>query len=122
MIRKISEKRLAKGEKLGWNSTIKAKAYSLKKTPIKKISDKASKLWQEARKLCLARFGHKCILCGATDGEMHVHHWDETRVQNPSRKYDQTNLVVLCRKCHFHSGADANFYRLRDRIAKVLEG
>lgn len=120
MIRKISEKRLKKGERLAWNSTIKAKSYTLKKSPIRKVSKKAASLWAEARRICLNKFGHKCLLCGAT-GELHVHHWEETRTQNPSRKYDQSNLVPLCPCCHNHNGADERFFRLKERITKKLQ-
>lgn len=120
MIRRISEKRLKKGERLAWNSTIKAKSYTLKKSPLKKISQKSAKLWAEARKICLERFGHKCFLCGATKN-LHCHHWQFTRTQDPSKKYDQDNLVMLCEKCHNHNGADEAFFRLKERITKKLQ-
>ena len=116
MIRKISEKRLSKGEKLCWNSTIKAKAYTLKKSPLRKVSRKSANLWEKAKKECLEHYGKRCFLCGAENCEIHIHHWQETRSQNPARKYDQTNLVPLCSKCHNHHGVDDRFYELRDKI------
>lgn len=118
MLKKISNKRLAKGEKLAWNSTIKAKAYTLKKSPLRKVSKKSASLWSKARKECLERYGNRCFLCGAENCEIHIHHWQETRSQNPARKYDITNCVPLCSKCHNHNGVDARFYELREMIAK----
>lgn len=119
MLRKISKKRLAKGEKLAWNSTIKAKSYTLKKTPIKKVSDKQAKLWNEAREKCLDIWGHKCFLCGASEKDgavLHAHHYLYTRSQRPDLKYNQSNLCCLCSKCHNHHGVDDRFYELRDKI------
>lgn len=120
MLRKISEKRKAKGEHLCWNSTIKAKAYTLKKSPIKKISNKARKLWEETRKEVFQIYGKKCILCGSEEC-IEVHHFDQTRSQNPARKYDTTNLVPLCKKCHNHNGVDERFYALREIIIAKLK-
>lgn len=119
-IRKISEKRLKKGETLCWNSTIKAKKYTLKKSPIRKVSKKSANLWAEARKKCFERYGKKCFLCGAT-GELHCHHWQEARSQNPARKYDIDNLCVLCSRCHNHHGVDKRFYELKNDIEKKLK-
>lgn len=119
MIRKISEKRLKKGERLAWNSTIKAKPYTLKKSPIRKVSKKAASLWAEARRICLNRFGHKCLLCGATTN-LEVHHI-LLRSDRPDLKYDQDNLCVLCSKCHNHHGKDEAYFRLTERITKALQ-
>lgn len=121
MIKRISDKRKAKGERLAWNSTIKAKSYTLKKTRIKKVSDKSRKLWDECRKKVFEKYGRKCLLCGQTEGELHVHHWNFTRTQDPSKKYDIDNLCVLCSKCHNHNGADLEFYILREKIKERLK-
>lgn len=101
-----------------YNSTFKAKKYTLKKSPLNKVSKKSASLWAKARKICLDNYGHQCFLCGATDCEIHIHHWQETRTQNPARKYDQTNLIPLCSSCHNHQGADEKFYELRNLIQK----
>lgn len=116
MLRKISMKRLQKGEKLAWNSTIKAKAYTLKKSPLRKVSKKSASLWSKARKECLERYGNRCCLCGAENCEIHIHHWNYTRSQAPALKYDVSNLVPLCKHCHNHNGADARFYEIRKEI------
>lgn len=119
-MKKISDKRKSKGEKLCWNSTLKAKAYSLKRTPLKKVSKKTLNLWNQARKECFENYGKRCFLCGADNCELHIHHWDETRSQNPARKYDLTNLVPLCKHCHSHHGVDARFYELKKQIGKKM--
>lgn len=84
------------------------------KTTIRKISKKASSLWAKARRECLETYSC-CFLCGAT-GTMHIHHWQYTRQQRPDLKYDQSNLVALCPRCHNHQGADARFYELKKLI------
>lgn len=119
MIKKISDKRKALGERLGWNSTIKAKFYTLKKSPIRKVSKKSAKLWEKTREEVFKIYGHKCILCGSEEN-IEVHHFQVTRTQDPSRKYDTTNLVPLCSRCHSHNGADEKFYILREKINERL--
>ena len=79
------------------------------------VSKKSASLWAKARKECLAIYGHKCFICGAT-GELHCHHWRFTRAQRPDLKYDQDNLCILCSRCHNHTGADKRFYELQTLI------
>lgn len=123
MIKKISDKRLAKGEKLCWNSTLSAKKCTLKKSSLKKVSDKQSRLWKEARAICLDNWEHKCFLCGAEESKgaiLHAHHGFYTRSQRPDLKYEQWNLVCCCDKCHNHHGVDARFYELKKQIIDKL--
>lgn len=123
MLNKISKKRLEKGEKLAWNSTIKAKSSALKKTPLKKVSDKQARLWKEAREECLNIWGHKCFLCGASEKNgaiLNAHHYLYTRSQRPDLKYVQSNLCCLCSNCHDHHGVDDRFYQLKDLITNKL--
>lgn len=120
MIKRISDKRRAKGIRLGWNSTIKARFYTLKKSPIRKVSKKSAQLWEKTRQEVFKIYGHKCLLCGSEEN-LHVHHFQVTRTQDPSRKYDVTNLVPLCEKCHKHNGADERFYVLREKINERLD-
>lgn len=109
-----------------WNSTLNTESKKHremrlagllpKKTyKIAKVSKKSASLWAKARKECLIAYGNKCFLCGAT-GELHVHHWMYTRTQRPDLKYDQSNLVPLCPRCHNHTGADQRFYELKNMI------
>jgi 5-methylcytosine-specific restriction endonuclease McrA len=74
--------------------------------------------WRKASGICRERFGGACMLCGYFgDGRAYcAHHWQETRAENPARKYDQDNLVWLCDRCHNHSGNDARFYELKRQI------
>jgi 5-methylcytosine-specific restriction endonuclease McrA len=121
-MKKISDKRKAKGEVMCWNSTIKAKVYILKKSPIRKVSKKSATLWNKARNECFEKWGKKCFLCGETQGELHCHHWQATRSQEPSRKYDLDNLVPLCKRCHSHNGVDKRFYELKNDIENKMKG
>ena len=89
------------------------------KATIRKASKKASSLWAKARRECLKTYSC-CFLCGAT-GTMHIHHWQYTRQQRPDLKYDQSNLVALCPRCHNHQGADARFYELKKLIQQRKE-
>ena len=89
--------------------------------PIRPVSKKSASLWTQARKECLNRYGRKCFLCGRSDLPLHIHHWEYTRQQRPDLKYDQSNLVPLCAKCHNHCGNDHKFYDLKARIHNKIE-
>ena len=106
----ISKKRLAEMASGTWKPK--------QRKPLAKMSKKAISEWNKARNECFAIYGRKCFLCGQQYGELHCHHWQETRTQNPARKYDQSNLIPLCAKCHNHNGADTRFYELQKRIYK----
>lgn len=57
------------------------------------------RLWQKLRNEVFRRYGHTCMRCGRTTGEMHVDHvkpW----AKFPEQRYDSDNLQVLCRECH----------------------
>lgn len=107
----ISKKRLAQGVRFN----------TLKRTPLRPISKKTSVIWNNTRNAVLNKYGRKCFLCGRSDLPIHIHHFDECRSQNPSRKYDIDNLVPLCAKCHQHTGCDKQFYVLREKIRRKLE-
>jgi|GEM_PF-4452963 len=88
--------------------------------PIRKISENWKKIWLLTRKICFDKWGKVCFLCGSVEN-IQVHHWQQTRSQNPSRRTDQTNLIPLCAKCHSHNGADKRFYELKEQIERKLK-
>jgi hypothetical protein len=106
--------RIYKGVKYNFNSTIKSKPKK-----IKLISAKSKNLWEKAKQECFKKFGKRCFLCHCTEN-IEVHHWQETRSRNPSRKYDPNNLVPLCHHCHNHKGNDTNFEKLKERITMIM--
>ena len=110
-LRPISKKRLAKIEA--------GEIQPKKQKPIKKVSDKQRKEWEKCRKATIAFYGGKSVLSGKPASI--VHHWEETRTQNPSRKYDLSNLVLLTEAEHNHSGADIRFYQIKGQIEALLE-
>ena len=57
------------------------------------------KRWKEKRQHILDTKGHVCSMCGATE-QLQVHHLRYL----PNHKhweYDDKDLVVLCKKCHY---------------------
>ena len=110
-LRPISKKRMEKIEA----GEIKPK----KQKPIKKVSDKQKKEWEKCRKATIAFYEGKSVISGKPANI--VHHWEETRSQNPSRKYDLSNLVLLTEKEHNHIGADLRFYQIKGQIECLLE-
>ena len=46
------------------------------------------------------RDGHRCALCGETEGVMHAHHLN-AKALFPKQSLDLNNGVTLCQKCHF---------------------
>lgn len=109
----ISKKRLAEMASGTWKPK--------PRKALAQMSKKTASEWNKARNACFAIYGRRCFLCGQQYGELHIHHWEETRTQNPARKYDQSNLCVLCAKCHNHNGADKRFYELKEQILKKIE-
>lgn len=113
-----------------WNSTLhniskKRQAMGvkgLKRTPLRKINPETDKKWRETRRDVLRIYGCKCFLCGRTDLPICIHHWNQTRTQAPARKYDLTNLVPLCSKCHNHQGYDEKFKALKVAIERKMKG
>lgn len=114
-----------------WNSTLRPMSakrraqiesgeYKPKKQkPIKQVSDKQRKEWEKCRTATIKFYCGKSVLSGKPANI--VHHWEETRTQNPSRKYDLSNLVLLTEAEHNHSGADMRFYQIKGQIESKLE-
>lgn len=53
-------------------------------------------LWREA---IFKKFNNTCQLCGKTGGSMHAHHKKEY-ANNPEKRYDISNGILLCADCH----------------------
>lgn len=53
-------------------------------------------LWREA---IYKKFEGICQLCGTHKGIMHAHHKKEY-ANNPEKRYDISNGILLCEKCH----------------------
>lgn len=53
-------------------------------------------LWREA---IFKKFNNTCQLCGKTGGSMHAHHKKEY-ANNPEKRYDISNGILLCAECH----------------------
>jgi hypothetical protein len=110
-LRPISKKRMAQ---------IESGEYKPKKQkPIKQVSDKQRKEWEKCRSATIKFYSGKSVLSGKP--ATIVHHWEETRTQNPSRKYDLSNLVLLTEEEHRHTGADIRFYQIKGQIEYKLE-
>jgi hypothetical protein len=58
-----------------------------------------SRQWQELRYRALRHHGRKCMLCFATDCELHVDHI-KPRSKYPELALQFENLQVLCRACN----------------------
>ena len=118
-------------DRKSWNSTLRPVSkkrqkqiasgeYKPKKRKrIKQVSDKASKEWDKCRKATIAFYGGKSVLSGKPANI--VHHWEETRSQNPSRRWDLSNLVLLTEAEHRHTGADKRFYQIKEQVEYRIE-
>jgi DEAD/DEAH box helicase domain-containing protein len=64
--------------------------------------------WSAQRRKALERDDHRCQICGATGGDLHVHHirpfrdFDYVRGENENYRFanEIENLVTLCPSCH----------------------
>lgn len=63
---------------------------------------KVAAKWAKARAQAVWRDGYKCQVCGSAH-RLEVHHKFNWK-HYPNRRFDQGNLVTLCRRCHknFH--------------------
>lgn len=77
--------------------------------------------WPAVRRKFLA--GKSCAACGRL-GDLEAHHCIPFHVA-PDRELDQTNLIALCRDCHFYVGhlRDWSSYNrwVVDDAARLLE-
>lgn len=61
-----------------------------------------SKEWQEVRRYCLMRDNYLCQKCGQPAEEVHhIIHLSPENVFDTSITLNPSNLVCLCKACHF---------------------
>ncbi len=81
---------------------LKIKRWTRSSSPLT-AAEKSAQLrswkWQRMRYEVLRKYGRKCMLCGATEGAMHVDHI-RPRSKYPELVYDPNNLQVLCAPCN----------------------
>lgn len=53
-------------------------------------------LWRDA---IFKKYNNTCQYCGKNGGIMHAHHIKEY-AQNPEKRYDISNGILLCEECH----------------------
>ncbi len=58
--------------------------------------------WQKCRRAFLKVVGKECVCCGSKK-HIQVHHKLPRHIR-PDLAVDQTNLIALCKDCHFHIG------------------
>ena len=58
--------------------------------------------WQWCRRVFLKKVGKVCVCCGSTK-HIQVHHILPRHIR-PDLVVDMTNLIALCKDCHFHIG------------------
>lgn len=62
----------------------------------------ARAMWKAIRKAVIARDGGKCRKCGRKPTgykALHTHHIKSWK-RKPSLRFDQDNIITLCRECH----------------------
>ncbi|MCH8555976.1 MAG: hypothetical protein LAT76_12520, partial [Schleiferiaceae bacterium] len=61
--------------------------------------------WKQKRDEILSRDGKKCVICGKSEGKLHVHHKQYHFIKRLQRHvdpwdYDDKYLITLCESCH----------------------
>lgn len=74
--------------------------------------------WRRARNLYILGHNH-CEMCG-TDKKLEVHHVVPYHVSVQLR-YDQANLITLCRECHFRFGHGRNWHKSNSDVRNLCK-
>lgn len=95
------------------------KDYKNKRTDIKeqKFYSKSNHEWNLTRAAVINRDEGLCILCDSNNKEGYaeeVHHIIELK-EDWSRRLDMTNLVSLCKRCHYYTHKKYN----KDNKSKI---
>jgi len=69
--------------------------------------------WRVARNIYI-RDHNVCAMCGSVK-KLEVHHV-KPYSKFPALRYDQGNLITLCRECHFRFGHGRNFHKSNSEI------
>ena len=73
--------------------------------------------WQRCRKDFLKKVGKVCVCCNATK-KIEVHHILPRHIR-PDLAVDQTNLIALCKDCHFHIGHLNSYFTYNAAVSSV---
>ena len=61
-----------------------------------------SKQWLKVREYIVRRDGYLCQRCGDPAEEVHhITHLNESNIHDPKIALHESNLISLCRDCHF---------------------
>ncbi|KUG21131.1 MAG: HNH endonuclease [Methanomicrobiaceae archaeon] len=72
------------------------------------------KEWKAMRRQILARDGHRCALCGASEG-LHVHHINQIKTDD-----SPDNLLTLCGFCHARIHTELRQPEGQMRVERVI--
>ncbi len=73
--------------------------------------------WQRCRKAFLKKVGKQCVACSSKKS-VQVHHVLPRHIR-PDLAVDMTNLIALCKDCHFHCGHMNNYHNYNKNIMDV---
>lgn len=73
--------------------------------------------WQKCRRLFLERVGRRCVCC---DSKKHIEvHHKLPRHIRPDLTVNMTNLIALCKRCHFAIGHLNSYFTYNEAVAEV---
>ena len=104
--------------------------YKSKRTDIKeqKFYSPSNQAWIITREAIIARDNGLCLLCDSKDNEGYVdevHHIVELK-EDWSRRLDMTNLISLCKRCHFYvhkkyNRDDKSKKEMQDKLRELIK-
>jgi len=62
---------------------------------------RGSRVWKEWRGAVLERDNYTCQKCGTQQKQLQAHHIKD-KIKYPKLKFEVSNGISLCRKCHFY--------------------
>jgi len=73
--------------------------------------------WQRCRRAFLKKVGKVCVCCD-TKKKIEVHHILPRHIR-PDLAVNMTNLIALCKSCHFHIGHLCSYFNYNETIDLV---